>query len=69
MPKKIKNTLPELLSVVCAHEDCPVWLYEGIWRLFNGREQVADFRQIAGASALKQYPKQKQYSKPKRLIF
>ncbi len=30
---RIKNELPELLEAICGHQDCPEWLYDGIWDL------------------------------------
>ena len=42
MPKQntINTDLPELLSAVCNHKDCPDWLSEKIWESLNTNSLV-----------------------------
>jgi hypothetical protein len=39
----VKNELPELLSAVCNHDDCPEWLKDAIWDTINDKTELDAF--------------------------
>jgi hypothetical protein len=64
---RIKNELPELLEAICRHEDCPEWLYEGIWDLINDKGGAVLYTANHFRAALEGVGVSEQWEKERRL--
>jgi hypothetical protein len=41
---RVKNEMPELLEALCEHPDCPDWLKDGIWDVFNDQSITVSYK-------------------------